>query len=91
MKIAHVIGTATATAKDARLVGGKLLVADIVDGAGKVLEPACVAVDTVGAGVGDTVLLTTGSAARLPEQTIGAPVDAAIIAVIDRVSLTKKS
>ena len=89
MKLAQVTGTVTATAKDAALVGGTLLLADIVDGKGKVIEPACVALDTVGAGIGDRVLLTFGSAARLPQQTAAAPVDAAVIAVIDRVTLSK--
>lgn len=87
MQIARVTGSVTATAKDAALTGSKLLVCDRVDGAGKVIEAALVAVDTVGAGAGDTVLLTTGSAARLPGQTTGAPVDAAIIAIIDHVNL----
>ena len=89
MKLAQVTGTVTATAKDAALVGGTLLLADIVDGKGKVIEPACVALDPVGAGIGDRVLLTFGSAARLPQQTTAAPVDAAVIAVIDRVTLSK--
>ena len=85
MKLAKVTGTVTATAKDARLTGLKLLVCDLIDGAGAVTDPACVAADTAGAGVGDTVLITFGSAARLPAQTTGAPVDAAITAVVDRV------
>ena len=89
MKLAQVTGTVTATAKDAALVGGTLLLADIVDGHGKVIEQACVAFDTVGAGVGDTVLLSFGSAARLPQSTTAAPVDAAVIAVVDRVSVSK--
>lgn len=87
MKIARVTGTVTATAKDASLVGHKLLVCDVVDGKGKVVEPANVAVDAVGAGVGDQVLISTGSAARLPTQLSGAPVDAVIVAIIDTVDL----
>lgn len=87
MKLARVTGTVTATAKDARLTGLTLLVCDIVDGTGKVLEPAQVAVDTVGAGTGDQVLIAAGSAARLPVQTTGAPVDAVITAIVDRVEI----
>jgi len=37
------------------------------------------------------VMIATGSAARMPSQTTGGPVDAAVIAVVDRISLTKKS
>lgn len=87
MKLAKVIGTATATAKDAQLTGAKLLITDVVDGADNVLDPALVAVDTVGAGVGDLVLITTGSAARLPAATTGAPADATIVAIIEHLSL----
>ena len=90
MKLARITGTVTVTAKDAQLVGRTLLLADVVDGAGKVIEPAIVAVDTCGAGVGDTVLLACGSAARLPAGLVGAPVDASIIAVVDRVTLAAK-
>lgn len=87
MKLGRVTGTVTATAKDARLTGLKLLVCDIVDGSGQVLETAEVAADTVGAGVGDHVLIAIGSAARLPAPTTGAPVDAVITAIVDRVQL----
>jgi ethanolamine utilization protein EutN len=87
MKLGRVTGTVTATAKDARLTGLKLLVCDVMDGRGKLLEPALVAVDTVGAGTGDQVLIATGSAARLPAQTTGAPVDAVITAILDRVEI----
>lgn len=87
MKLGRVTGTVTATAKDARLGGLTLLVCDIVDGKGKVLEPALVAADTVGAGTGDQVLIATGSAARLPVRTTGAPVDAAVTAIVDRVEI----
>ena len=90
MKIGHIIGTVTATAKDARLVGLKLLVADIVDGEGNVLEPSLVAVDTCGAGVGDQVLITFGTAARLPQGVSGSPVDAATVAVVDHVDINRK-
>ena len=90
MKLAQVIGTVEATAKDPALAGHKLLLCDVVDGEGAVLEVALVAVDTSGAGVGDTVLLTHGSAARMPTASAGAPVDATIIAVVDNVTMAKK-
>lgn len=87
MKLGRVTGTVTATAKDAKLVGATLLLCDVIDGKGKVVEPAMVAVDTVGAGPGDQVLISTGSAARLPVQTTGVPVDAVVTAIVDRVTL----
>lgn len=86
MKIARVTGTVTATVKDSQLVGLKLLLTDIVDAKGGLLEAAVVAVDTCGAGVGDQVLLVSGSAARIPAGVSALPVDATIVAVIDDVS-----
>ena len=45
-----------------KLIGSKLLLVDVVDASGNILQAALVAVDTVGAGVGDQVLLVQGSA-----------------------------
>ena len=78
MKLARVTGTVTATAKDARLVGLTLLSCELADGTG-----AVIAVDTVGAGHGDEVVIAFGSAARMPAATSGAPVDAAVTAIVD--------
>lgn len=91
MKLATVIGTVTATLKDPQLVGLKLLLTDVIDAQGKVLEAAVVAVDTCGAGQGDRVLIASGSAARLPAAVVGRPVDKSIIAVVDDVSSAKSS
>ena len=88
MKLAKIIGTVTATAKDAQFSGHKLLVLDIIDGTGAVTEPGMVAADTVGAGVGETVIITTGSAARLPSGTSGIPVDSVIVAIVDNIKLS---
>lgn len=86
MQLAKVTGTVTATAKDARLVGQKLLLADLVDAHGTVIVPGQVAVDTVGAGVGDTVIITSGSAARMPAGLTTLPIDLCIIAIADQIS-----
>lgn len=91
MRLAMVTGTVTATSKDAQLTGSKLLLTDIIDGHGKVLATSIVAVDTVGAGVGDQVLLAEGSAARLPSSLASVPVDASIIAIVDAVSMANES
>ena len=80
MILGRVTGNVTATAKDASLVGGKLLLVDTGDGS------EIVALDSVGAGAGDEVLVTTGSAARMPQAGSGAPVDATIIAIIEHVT-----
>ena len=90
MKLAIVTGTVTATAKDPQLVGQKLLVCDCIDGSGKVTEPALIATDSLGAGVGNKVLIVTGSAARMLSGTSGVPVDAAICGIIDQVEVKSK-
>jgi len=87
MRLARVIGTATATAKLDGLSGHKLLIVDVQDASGKVLVPSVVAVDAVGAGRGDLCLMVEGSSARIPAATGGLPVDATLIAVIDTVSV----
>ena len=87
MQLARVRGTITATAKAVELVGAKMLVCDLTDTQDNVLEPACIAIDTVGAGEGDQVLVVRGSAARMALQANVAPIDAAVIAIIDNVSV----
>jgi microcompartment protein CcmK/EutM len=83
MKIGRVTGHVTATVKDAQLAGQKLLMVNIEDGEGAVLERAVVAADTCSAGPGDMVLVLMGSAARLPAAVAGLAVDATIVAVLD--------
>lgn len=88
MKIGRVTGHVTATIKDSQLAGQKLLMVDIEDGAGAVLERAVVAADTCSAGPGDMVLVLTGSAARLPAAVAGLAIDATIVAVLDDIKVT---
>lgn len=90
MKLAKVTGTVTATVKDAQMTGKTLLLCDVTDGNKKVVEPALVVADTVGAGIGDLVLIATGSAARLAAGASNAPIDATAVAVVDTVNLSKK-
>ncbi len=89
MRIARVIGTVTSTVKDHQLAAHPLLVVDVQDAQGKVLDPSVVAVDTLGAGVGQTVLIVSGSAARVPTTIAGIAVDAAIVAIVDEISVGK--
>jgi ethanolamine utilization protein EutN len=85
MILAKVVGTVVATRKDERLVASKLLVARPLDVSGKVDGNYVVAVDTVDAGVGDTVLIVSGSSARMADGFKDTPIDAAIIGVIDHI------
>ena len=87
MILARVVGTVVATRKDERLVGAKLLVARTVDPHGKDESGYVVAVDTVDAGVGDRVLIVSGSSARMASGQKDCPVDAAIVGVVDTVTV----
>jgi len=86
MILCQVVGTAVSTRKDAHLQGAKLLVVVEVDPRGQALDKGTmVVIDTVGAGRGDIVLVTTGSAANLTPQTTQSPVDATAVAIVDTV------
>jgi microcompartment protein CcmK/EutM len=87
MILARVVGTVVATRKDERLVSNKLLVARAVDPRGKPESNYVVAVDTVDAGVGELVLIVSGSSARMAAGMKDCPVDAAIVGVIDTVEV----
>lgn len=89
MQVGLVVGTLVATRKDERLVGTKLLVVRIMDPGFKEEQGYVVAVDTVSAGLGDRVLLVSGSSARLAQGMKDSPIDAAIIGVVDQVELSK--
>ncbi|MFN8059130.1 MAG: EutN/CcmL family microcompartment protein [Vicinamibacterales bacterium] len=90
MILGKVVGTVVATRKDERLVSSKLLVVRPIDPSGKPEGNCLVAVDTVDAGFGETVLVVSGSSARMAEGLKDRPVDAAIIGVVDTVDIAKK-
>jgi ethanolamine utilization protein EutN len=87
MLLARVVGTVVATRKDERLVSSKLLIVRPVSPNGKPEGGTLVAVDTVDAGSGETVLIVTGSSARMSSGLKDCPVDAAIVAIVDTVSM----
>jgi len=87
MILARIVGTVVATRKDPRLVSNKLLVARAMDAAGKLDGNYVVAVDTVDAGVGETVLIVSGSSARMASGMKDCPVDAVIVGIIDAVEI----
>lgn len=88
MELARVLGSVTATAKTETLRSHKLLVVQPLDPAGSTGRSAEVAVDTVGAGPGDQVLIARGSAARQPVESRAAATDLTIIAIVDSVDLS---
>ncbi len=82
MLAGKVVGSIVSTRKHDKLVGNKFMIVEIVEhmkeGAGQL-----VAIDNIGAGIGDYVLVAQGSAARKGCVMPDAPVDAAIIGIID--------
>jgi microcompartment protein CcmK/EutM len=89
MILARVVGTVVATRKDPRLEGFKLLVLKYVAPDGKDESGYVVAVDSVGAGAKETVLVVSGSSARMAEGCKDRPVDASIVGIVDTVTLDK--
>ena len=83
MRIARVVGSAVSTVKEPSLVGHKLLLVREADEGDTVTGPVFVAVDLVGAGTGERVLVSEGSAARQSGTTSGQPVDAVIMGILD--------
>ena len=87
MILARIVGTVVATRKDERLVSSKLLVARPIDPRGKAEGTYLVAVDTVDAGFGETVLIVSGSSARMASGLKDCPIDAAIVGIVDAVEV----
>jgi len=96
MLLAKVVGTVVATRKDPRLEGQKLLIVtpltpEEVEGGGKSPSAAkanyLVAVDTVDAGYRETVIIVQGGSARMASTCKDIPVDAAIVGIVDTVTL----
>ncbi len=84
MLIGKVVGTLVATRKDEKMEGLKFLVLKQVDVEGKEGSGYVVAVDAVGAGLGEYVLYASGSSARQTVVTDKRPCDAVIMAIIDQ-------
>jgi ethanolamine utilization protein EutN len=89
MQIGRVIGTVVSTQKHRKMDGAKLLLVQPLTLEGASKGVAVLAIDSVGAGVGETVLLVVeGKAAGDALRRKGAPVDAAIIGIVDAVTVT---
>ena len=92
MQIAKVKGNVVSTNKSDRLHGLKLMIVSVID-----LDtftekgPPLVAIDTVGAGVSEVVMLVSGSSSRQTEITKDKPSDLAIVAIIDSIDIDGKT
>ncbi len=82
MLVGKVIGSIVSTRKNEKLVGSKFMIVEplsVMNGN----QERIVAVDNVGAGIGEIVLVTLGSAARIGCNMNDSPVDAAIVGIVD--------
>jgi ethanolamine utilization protein EutN len=97
MFVAKVTGSLVSTQKVETMKGYKLLVVEPyrVDPAGRqslvTTGRTFVAVDTLGAGVGDYVRLTQGSSARMTPETKNMPIDAVVVGIVDQVHVDNQS
>lgn len=87
MQLGKVIGTVVASRKEDILEGMKFLLVKGCDFDGQPNGSVVVAVDAVGAGVGEVILYASGSSARLTHMTENRPVDATIMAIVDAVDV----
>ncbi len=91
MKLGRIVGTVVATRKDPSLASLKLLVVENLPTTLEKEGGYVVAIDSVGAGVGEVVLYATGSSARLTAVTKDRPVDAVIMAIVDSFDVEGRS
>lgn len=75
-------GNIVSTRKQESLVGSKFMEVQVIEN-NALTDKYLIAVDSVGAGIGETVLITTGSSARLALHNTNAPCDAVIVGIVD--------
>lgn len=90
MIICRVVGHVWSTKKEETLNGMKLMVVQQTDERGDVMDDLFVAADIVGAGIGEQVLVVSGSTARRAFGGDNLPIDAAIVGIIDSVEVDKQ-
>ncbi len=87
MVLGEVIGNVVATQKNKDLVGEKLLIVKAIDLEGNQLGPFVIAVDIVGVGIGERVLVVNGSSARMTDETRDKSIDSVIVAKVDTIQV----
>ncbi|MBU3840085.1 MAG: EutN/CcmL family microcompartment protein [Candidatus Ruminococcus intestinipullorum] len=82
MLVGKVVGSVISTRKSENLIGSKFMIVDVLDQM-QTVGKQLVAIDKIGAGIGEYVLVAQGSAARIGCDMENAPIDAAIVGIID--------
>ncbi len=87
MHLGRIIGTVVATRKDEKLIGNKLMITQPLNLKLELKGDPIIAVDTVGAGIGELVIYTTGTAGRIAARKLDSPIDASIIGIVDEIDI----
>lgn len=82
MIVGKVVGSVVSTRKSEKLIGNKFMIVEPIPSMNKQMG-SLVAIDNIGAGIGEFVLVALGSAARVSGEMDTAPVDAAIVGIVD--------
>ncbi|HSY58537.1 MAG TPA: EutN/CcmL family microcompartment protein, partial [Terriglobales bacterium] len=90
MILGRVIGKVVATMKNATLAGQRLLIVQPIDRNGRDKGKAIVALDSVGAGAGETVYWCRGKEASFPFLPVEPPTDATIVGIVDEINIPAK-
>jgi len=91
MQLGKVVGTVVSTRKDEKLEGLRLQIVKFINVDGSFTGGLVIAVDSVGAGVGEIVLVAAGSSARQTDVTKDKPVDTVIMAIVDVLEIDGKN
>lgn len=87
MQLGKIVGTVVSTKKDEKLEGLRLMIVKYIDLDCKPTGGLVIAIDSVGAGVGEIVLVAAGSSARQTQITKDKPVDTVIMAIVDQLEI----
>ena len=90
MELGRVEGAVVSTAKVDQLIGQKLMLVNLLGPDASPTTNYLVAVDTVGAGSGEVVIVVRGSSARQTQSLKNVPTDASIVAIVDSVEMQGK-
>lgn len=85
MELGKVAGQLVSTARHPKLPQVTFLLVDIVNARGEIIAPQQIAADTIGAGVGELVMLTRGSSARMAHDP-DSPVDLCVVGIVDQIT-----
>jgi microcompartment protein CcmK/EutM len=91
MKIARVVGVTVCSVKEPRLESSKMLIVCNADQTGKVSGLPYIALDVVGAGPDELVVVVEGSSARVAARESNTPVDAVIVGILDSLQFDGKT